>query len=245
MRLTRIHVPGPLSADGVVELPPAAARHVARVLRLQAGDALALFDGLGTEHEARIERASTRAVQVRVGARIPGVAEPRLQIELAQGVSRGERMDLVVQKCVELGVTAIQPLATARSVVRLDARRAQARVAHWRGVAIAACEQCGRSMVPQVRPVMSLDDWLARRDPAHYGLVLDPTAGQPMPGLAPPPGSLSIVVGPEGGLEDRELKIAGRAGLVPVRLGPRVLRTETAAIACIAVAQALWGDAGR
>lgn len=242
MRKTRVHVPAALDEGARIALPDAAARHVARVLRLRPGDPIAVFDGAGAEHAARIERASARGVEIVVGEPLVPIAETVLAVDLAQGISRGERMDLVVQKAVELGVRSITPLVTARSVVRLDARRAESRLAHWRAVAVGACEQCGRATVPEIRPILALDRWLAEADPSPLRLLLDPLATETPDTLAPAAHGVTLLVGPEGGLERAEAEAARRAGFVGVKLGPRVLRTETAALVAITAAQLLWGD---
>ena len=243
-------VDAPLVPGARVAVPEATARHLLRVLRLRAGDAVTVFDGRGSEHAARIERAARGAVEIGVGEALETVPEPTLAIDLAQGISRGERMDLVVQKAVELGVRSITPLGSARSVVRLDGERAASRLAHWRAVAAGACEQCGRATVPEIRPIRDLGDWLGDglgdgrgEDAATFArLMLDPQAAHGPGALAAPADGVTLLVGPEGGLEPAETRAARAAGFEPVRLGPRVLRTETAAIVAITAVQLLWGD---
>jgi 16S rRNA (uracil1498-N3)-methyltransferase len=165
-----------------------------------------------------------------------------LAVILAQGISSGERMDYTVQKSVELGVHAIQPLSVERSVVKLSAERAAKRVAHWQAVAVAACEQCGRNRVPLVMPVRSLTSWLADVAADALRLTLSPDAASTLHELERPAGPIVLLVGPEGGLSPRELEDAQASGFRPLRLGPRVLRTETAALAALAAMQAVWGD---
>jgi 16S rRNA (uracil1498-N3)-methyltransferase len=225
-------------------LPEAQARHVARVLRMKAGAPLTLFNGDGAEYAAVITHAAKGTVSVRIGEAGAVARESPLQVILAQGVSRGERMDYTVQKAVELGVARIEPVTTSRGVVRLDAARARQRADHWQAVAVSACEQCGRNRVPDVAPVERLRDWLARRRGGSFatGILLDPDAGRRLTELPRPPGGVTLLAGPEGGLADDERQDAMRAGFVAVRLGPRVLRTETAALAALAALQALWGD---
>jgi 16S rRNA (uracil1498-N3)-methyltransferase len=241
--LTRLYFRGDIAAHGECRLPPAAAHHVQHVLRLHPGAALTLFDGEGVEHDAVIVRVGQGRVTVQVGAQRAIDRESPLRIVLAQGVSAGERMDYTIQKAVELGVTAVQPVVSSRSVVRLDAQRGAKRVAHWQAVAAAACEQCGRNRVPPVQPVMPFASWLGACDPrATQALVLSPRATLGVRDLQRPGTAITLLAGPEGGLAPEEQQAAERAGFTPVKLGPRVLRTETAAVAAIAAMQTLWGD---
>jgi len=241
--LTRLYFPGGIAAHGECRLPPAPAHHVQHVLRLGVGAALTLFDGTGGEYHAVIVRVGKPGVTVHVGARHDVDRESPLAVMLVQAVSAGERMDYTIQKAVELGVAGLQPVASSRSVVRLDAERAVKRVAHWQAVAAAACEQCGRNRVPPVEPVKSFAGWLAGAAPdARKCLMLSPHAERRMRDLPRPNGSVTLLAGPEGGLAVEEQQAAERAGFTPVRLGPRVLRTETAAVAALAAMQALWGD---
>lgn len=241
----RIYVPGPLDARGRLLLPSRQSHHVARVLRLGAGDALVLFDGDGSEHAAVVEGVAGDGVTVSMTGHRRVERESSLEIVLGQALSSGERMDYTVQKAVELGVGAIRPLAARRSVVRLSAERAAGRVSHWQSVAIAACEQCGRNRIPQIGPVTDLETWLAQRGESRDGalpVLLSPRAEARLRDLPRPAGTVLLLAGPEGGWAPEEEAAARRHGFVPVRLGPRVLRTETAAIAALAAMQALWGD---
>jgi len=243
--LTRIYFPGEIPAHGECALDSDQAHHVARVLRLEAGAAVIVFDGRGIERDAVIARIAKSGVVLNVGAPRAVDRESPLAVMLAQGMSSGERMDYTVQKAVELGAAGIQPLATSRSVVRLDAERAQKRIAHWQAVVIAACEQCGRNSVPQVLPVMSFYDWLAReagQEKTMLRLLLSPAAPATLRDLPRPSGGVTLLAGPEGGLSPQEQRDAQTAGFAPVRLGPRVLRTETAALAALSAMQTLWGD---
>lgn len=242
--LTRIYFPGEIPAHGECALTADQAHHLARVLRLEAGAAVNVFDGRGVERNAVISRIAKSGVVLKVGAPRAVDRESPLVVMLAQGMSSGERMDYTVQKAVELGISGIQPLATSRSVVRLDAERAQKRVAHWQAVVIAACEQCGRNRVPQVLPVMSLYDWLAPGTQRNAALrvLLSPSAPMALRDLPRPAGEVTLLAGPEGGLSPQEQRDAQSAGFTPVRLGPRVLRTETAALAALSAMQTLWGD---
>jgi 16S rRNA (uracil1498-N3)-methyltransferase len=240
----RMYFPGELSPGRACTLPPAQAHHALRVLRLKAGDAVTLFNGDGAEYGAVIESLAGKALIVKIGERRDVERESRLEIVLGQALSSGERMDYTVQKAVELGVGAIHPLAANRSVARLDAERAEKRVAHWQSVVIAACEQCGRNRVPAVAPVAALDAWLARRGApaAALRLLLSPQAATRLRDLPKPDGVVVLLAGPEGGFTREEETLALAGGFTPVRLGPRVLRTETAAVAALAAMQALWGD---
>ena len=216
---------------------------MAHVLRLIPGDPVVLFDGRGTVHDAVIVSCARGAVSVRVSASRSEDRESPLKVTLAQAVSSGERMDYTIQKAVELGVHAVQPLLSERCVVRLSGERAAKRLAHWQGVVAATCEQCGRNRVPEVLPLLSLRDWLEQpMSPDGLRLLLAPDAATGLRELPRPPGVVTVLAGPEGGLTAVEADDAGRAGFLPLRLGPRVLRTETAAVALLAAMQALWGD---
>jgi len=244
--MTRIHVPGPIEAGRECTLGASQSHHLVNVLRLKPGDALVLFDGAGAEYAASVLRAGRRSVTVAVRERRTVSRESPLAVTLAQAISSGERMDYTIQKAVELGAAAIQPLAASRSIVRLSAERAGRRAAHWQAVAVAACEQCGRNRVPPVAPVLPLDRWLARLPAAGDSdrrILLTPRADQRLRQLEPPRGSAILLAGPEGGYTQEEEAAARRAGFVPVSFGPRVLRTETAAVAALAAIQSLWGDA--
>jgi len=225
-----------------LSLPSAAAHHAARVLRLRAGDAVTLFNGQGGEYAARIVAIGKRDVEVEIGRHDPVERESLLAVTLVQSISSGERMDLTIQKAVELGVTRIVPVESARSVVRLDGERAAKRQQHWQQVAISACEQCGRNRIPEVRTISPLDAWLAAMEADTLRWILLPGADTALRDLPRPQKSVELLVGPEGGFTDDETGAARRAGYRPVRLGPRVLRTETAAPALLAALQALWGD---
>lgn len=213
------------------------------MLRLAEGDPVVLFDGRGVAHDAVIASSARGAVSVQVGGRRDEQRESPLQVTLAQALSSGERMDYTIQKAVELGATAIQPLLAERCVVRLAGERAEKKRAHWQGVVVAACEQCGRDVVPEVRPLLAFRDWL--QQPGQAGglrLMLAPGAAKGLRDLSRPAGEITVLAGPEGGLSPTEAADALGAGFTPLRLGPRVLRTETAAVALLAVLQALWGD---
>jgi len=226
-----------------LQLPESSAHHAARVLRLAPGDPVRVFSGDGSEWTAQIAVISKSGVSVLVSQRFERDVEASLEVTLAQGISARERMDFTLQKAVELGVAAIQPLETQRSVVRLREERASRRVDHWQNLVIAACEQCGRNRVPPVQQIESLSNWLGALGPAdaRARLVLSPAAQVRLRDL-PAPQAVVLLVGPEGGLAPEEQDLAQTCGFVPVRLGPRVLRTETAALAAVAAMHALWGD---
>jgi 16S rRNA (uracil1498-N3)-methyltransferase len=238
MRLSRFFIDAPLSL-GRLELPEAQAHYIGRVLRLAAGDAVQLFDGSGREFVGELVEVGKKSVQVELREQFAGLAESPLRIHLGQGLSRGERMDWAIQKATELGVAHITPIVSERCEVRLKDERADKRLAHWQQIAISACEQCGRSVLPSIHPPMLLGDWLARTE-AELKLVLHPFA-EPLTRHARPV-SLAFLIGPEGGLSEAEVAAAQRASYQAARLGPRVLRTETAPVAALSVAQQLWGD---
>jgi 16S rRNA (uracil1498-N3)-methyltransferase len=245
MRLIRVHVGAALAPGARVRLPAEAAAHVARVLRLGRGDAVTLFNGDGADYPARIAAIGRGTVEAEVTGRADARAESPLAVTLVQGIARAERMDLVLQKATELGVAAVVPVATARSVVRLDAASRGRKVSHWRGIVIAACEQCGRARVPEVAEPRPLGEFLAEPGGAQTRILLAPGAELALAAAARDAASIELLVGPEGGLEDEERRAALAAGFRACRLGPRVLRSETAAIAALAVVQSVAGDLGQ
>lgn len=243
MRLTRVHVPGPLTSGNRHTIDGDAANHITRVLRLERGDPLTLFDGHGGEHAARIDEFRKGAVIVAVGERSAPDRESRLSLTLAQGVSRGERMDWVVQKATELGVTRIVPVLTERTVVKLDAKQSERKLQHWQGIAVAACEQSGRTRIPDVAPPVDLHDFLRQSNEARaVRILLSPAGTKRVNDLLTPDGGLMVLIGPEGGLAESEQRAALDAGFLAMRLGPRVLRTETAAVAALTLLQHQFGD---
>jgi 16S rRNA (uracil1498-N3)-methyltransferase len=242
VRLSRVYCDVPLAADTVIALPESAANHVARVLRLRAGAPVVAFDGRGHDYRCEIVEIKGERVRVRVGERTQTVPESPLPVTLVQAVSRGERMDLTLQKATELGVRCVVPVLSARSVVRLDERQAASKLRHWQAVVVSACEQSGRSVLPEVHAPVDLRRFLAGSPRDGLRLVPSPGAPDSLAGLATMPASVELLVGPEGGLDDSELDDAAQAGFRPVRLGPRVLRTETAGIVALALLQSRWGD---
>jgi 16S rRNA (uracil1498-N3)-methyltransferase len=241
MSVPRFFVAEGLAAGARLPLPTAVAHHAVRVVRMHEGDNVVLFDGTGGEWACTLETVTRDQVWARVGAHREAERESPLAIVLGQGISVGERMDYTLQKAVELGVAAIQPLTTLRSVVRVDAARAEKKRAHWQQVVAAACEQSGRNRVPRVAEVIDLPRWLAHV-PGELRLLLDPEAELRLHGLPRPEGEVVLLAGPEGGFDDKERQAASAAGFTAVRLGPRVLRTETAALAALSAMQTLWGD---
>jgi 16S rRNA (uracil1498-N3)-methyltransferase len=240
MRLTRVFLDQPLHAGERITLPSAQSQHLSQVLRVRSGQPIVLFNGDGRDYPAQIVRLDRAGVTAEVGR--PGQAEPpaRLRVRLGLGVSKGERMDFALQKSTELGATRITPLFTARSVIRLGGDRLARRRQHWRGVVTAACEQSGRRRLAELTAPEPLDAWLASDHPRP--VVLDHRGAISLTSLPAPDGELTLLVGPEGGLEPAEHALARAKGFTPVRLGPRILRTETAPLVALAVAQALWGD---
>ena len=244
MRVTRVHVDAALSAGATVALPDTAATHLVRVLRLQSGDACTLFNGDGNDYDARISSVGKRSVDATVfGARAVENESP-LRITLVQGIARGEKMDWILQKATELGIHGIIPVGSERSEVKLDAERAGKRLAHWRNVVVSACEQCGRARVPEVAAAQSLQASLTYL-PTVPRFLLDPEATQLIADIPQPLVSGCVLaVGPEGGWSPRDRELLHQAGFSGLRLGPRILRTETAGIAAVAALQSHFGDLG-
>ena len=241
--LNRLYVPEPLQPGHELRLDDERAHYVARVLRLRVGDRLVLFDGGGGEFPAAITEVAKRGIVARVGERREKNVESPLPIALIQGISRGERMDFVVQKATELGVHRITPLVTEFSVVRLDGDRSDKRRAHWSRIAASACEQCGRNVVPAIDAPQSFSGWLSSGTPSGAArILLHPGAKRTLAGLERIHDRIELLIGPEGGLSDSEVNQAEGSGFSACSLGPRILRTETAALAAIAVLQAHRGD---
>ncbi len=241
MRLTRVYVDAPLASGMRVTLQGSAAGHLTRVLRLRVGEALTVFNGAGGEYAASIEHAHAGRVAVAIAELRAIERESPLTLTLAQGVSRGERMDLVVQKATELGASGLAPVLAERSVVRLTAQQAERRLNHWRAIAIAACEQSGRNRLPAIASPVPLKDFLRTSD-GSMRLLLSPAATATLADLPRLVSAITVLIGPEGGLAEAEQEAAVAAGFKPVRLGPRVLRTETAAITALALLQREFGD---
>ena len=243
MRVIRCHVDAPLAPGAALRLPEEKSLHLLRVLRLQEGDAVTLFNGDGHDYAARITGTEKRAVEVTIDSAQARANESPLGITLLQGVARGDKMDLILQKATELGVQAIQPVMTERTEVKLDADRAERRIAHWRGVVAAACEQSGRARVPAVAEPRALHEAIAALPADSRRLILDPHQGRALKALdLQATQAVVLVIGPEGGLGERDHRLLQKSGFEGVQLGPRVLRTETAGLAVLAALQALYGD---
>jgi len=244
--MPRFFVDSAFTPGDIVALPEDVARHV-QVLRLEAGDALTLFNGRGGQYAARLVELGRRNALVEVGAFEPADAEAPYRITLAQGIAGGDKMDWLIEKAVELGVTRIAPLVTTRAVVRLSGERANRRHAHWEGVVRAACEQCGRNRIPEVQAPCEWQKWsealAAHPAPGALRLMLSPRASIAFDALpsAPPEGDVTLLIGPEGGLSPEEEATAVAHGFTALSLGPRILRTETAGVAVLAALAARWG----
>ncbi|HMK85985.1 MAG TPA: 16S rRNA (uracil(1498)-N(3))-methyltransferase [Steroidobacteraceae bacterium] len=239
--MNRVYVEAALRPGALIELPGAAAQHLARVLRIRSGQEIVLFNGDGREHAATIEgvRGSRVTVAVRDSRLVD--RESPLAVTLLQSIARGDRMDVIVQKTTELGVARIVPVLSERGVVRLDASQGPLKAAHWRGIAVSACEQCGRNRLPVIEHPRRLLDYLGESRGNGPRLVLEPERGA-SPARQQIGAAVEIAVGPEGGFAPGELEAFRIAGFVAVRLGPRVLRTETAAIAAVSWLQSRYGD---
>lgn len=243
-RVPRVFLEGTLS-DGSVSLNDQQTHYLRRVLRLRPGDPVVLFNGLGEERCAVVETLSRSHSKLRLTQAAQPLPESPLDIDLAPALAKADAMDMIVQKSAELGVQTISPLLTDYSVVRLDDDRALRRTTHWRRIARSACEQCGRHYPPTIHPPRRLSEWLDSLPTGGVGVTLDPGAHDTLHDLAfDTAPRLRLLVGPEGGLSGDDLALADRAGFRRVRLGPRILRAETAALAACALAQSLWGDLG-
>ena len=240
---TRLFVSSALINDTEIELDGDQARYLSRALRARVGDRLNLFDGNGAEWTAAILQISKNTVTLRIDNSHEAGTESPLKVHLVQGISRGERMDFVVQKATELGVKRITPVLTEYSMVKLDGSRAEKRRDHWQRIATSACEQSGRVRVPLIDTPIPLKNWLGDKPQRiDTELILKPGAAATLPSLRPPETKICVLVGPEGGFSDSEYEDAEISGFKAVSLGPRALRTETAAIATLAMLQSLWGD---
>jgi 16S rRNA (uracil1498-N3)-methyltransferase len=242
MRLTRIYVPAALRPDSDIELPTQAGEHLTRVLRLEAGAPLIVFNGQGGEYPAILGVRSAKRVLARLGRHEAIERESPLDITLLQGVARGERMDLIVQKATELGVTRIVPVLADRSIVKVDAKQRERKLEHWQSIAISACEQCGRNRLPEVSAPAALGDAIAALPAGSLRCLLAADGGEPLAAAARGVTNIVLLIGPEGGLADNERQFARANGFAAYRLGPRILRTETAGLAALATLQAVAGD---
>lgn len=241
MRIPRIFHPDLLAVDQEIVLSSDATNHLANVLRLKADHPIVLFNGDGNEYSAQLISVEKRKVIALVEAKLSVSVESELKIHLGQGVSRGDRMDLVLQKSVELGVAEITPLLTERCGVKLTEDRWQKKHQQWQKIIIAACEQCGRNVLPTLHPPVELNQWL-NQSTNQLRLTLHPRAEKSVRHLAIPTSGTRLLIGPEGGFSDQEIYLTEQSGFHTVQLGPRILRTETAALAAITALQALFGD---
>lgn len=239
MRVPRIYCAEAHSANTSIQLDETASRHLCQVLRLGTGHPLSVFNGLGLAFEAEIEHADRKRALIRVGAEKAGDAQSPLAIHLGIALSKGDRFDWVVQKATELGVTHITPLQTKRVDVRLNAERADKKLRHWQQIIISACEQCGRNTLSALGEITPLDQWLTIS--ADEKWVLCPDEAQALT-TEQKPASVALLIGPEGGLDETEIVQAQKSGFKALQLGPRILRTETAPLAAIAILQHHWGD---
>lgn len=246
MKKTEVHFPRvyqaiPLDLSAMICLDTNASHHLARVLRVNVGDKLMLFNNTEFEYEAIITRLDKEGVKIQVIDRFPCRTESPLSLHLAQGIARGEKMDFIVQKAVELGVNTITPLFTEHCNVKLEKERAEKRLSHWQSVAISACEQSGRGRIPSVENPTSITKWLTSIT-AETRFVLSPHTPTKLPKMLPVNTQIALLIGPEGGLSEKEVKMAEEVGFLALNLGPRILRTETASIAALSILQRLYGD---
>lgn len=242
MSIARLYQASPLTVNTSIRLDERAFHHAARVLRAKVGEQVILFNGEGGEYKAVIKNIDKKGMDVDILAFSEREAESPVAIHLAQGIARGEKMDFIVQKAVELGVSSIVPLFTERCNIKLADERAGKRLAHWRSICIGACEQSGRNRLPKIVEPISLNDWLPSAK-ADYSFVLSPVAQEKIPALTlKPQAAILLLIGPEGGLSETEINRAKQTGFMPLNLGPRILRTETASIAAITALQCRFGD---
>lgn len=243
MALTRLFIRSKLQSGQALELDKEQAQYLGRALRLRPGDALTVFSAESGEFAATVTSIGKSTAEIAVGASIQTNTESPLKVHLVQGVSRGERMDLVVQKATELGVKRISPVLTEYGVVKLDGSRAGKRREHWQKIAESSCEQSGRTRPPLIDEPLPLKAWFgAKTSATDVDLILCPNANTAMASIKAPKTKVCLLIGPEGGFSDNEYEDAEVSGFKAVSLGPRILRTETAAIAAITVAESLWGD---
>lgn len=242
MKISRLYVATPLVLSQTIELNADSAHYLRAVLRVKKAHIITLFNGEGGEYQGQILEVSRKRVLIEVQSFTEHSVESNLRVVLGLGISRGERMDFAIQKSVELGVSEILPLLTARCVVQLKDNKAENKVRHWQKIAQHASEQSGRTLVPKVRDVEQLDSWVNQQ--AGLKLFLDPFATQTLQQLQPEENKITLLVGPEGGFTEQERALAKQAGFLPVQLGQRILRTETAALAALTAVQVLWGDLG-
>jgi 16S rRNA (uracil1498-N3)-methyltransferase len=240
--MPRFYCAQPLSIGAVIALPDHVAHHVL-VLRLTLGERITLFNGEGGEYTATISALEKKRVQAEIKTFSPREAELPYAITMAQALPEASKMDWIIEKAVELGATAIQPLSAQRCVVKLSAERAAKKQAHWQGIIVSAAEQSGRNRVPHLAEVADFNSWVGQHD-LHLRILLSPRAEQSLSDWARhhPPQSVALLVGPEGGFSDAEENAARAQGVLALSMGPRVLRTETAGLAALAAINAVWGE---
>ncbi|RBQ32915.1 16S rRNA (uracil(1498)-N(3))-methyltransferase [Rahnella aquatilis] len=243
MRIPRIYHPETLTAQSEIALSEDAANHVGRVLRMQPGQAIQLFDGSNQVFDASITQVDKKSVRVSLSEGVLSDNESPLNLHLGQVISRGEKMEFTIQKSIELGVNTITPLFSERCGVKLDGERLEKKLQQWQKIAIAACEQCGRNRIPDIRPVMQLEAWCAEQDDS-LKLNLHPRASHSINTLPLPVSHVRLLIGPEGGLSADEIAMTSGYGFTDILLGPRVLRTETTALTAITALQVRFGDLG-
>ena len=239
--MPRFYCPQPLAIGLTIDLPEAVAHHV-QVVRLAPGESITLFNGDGGEYTAVLQMVEKRRASAEIKAHTARDAELPYAVTVAQALPEASKMDWIIEKAVELGAAAFQPLAARRCVVKLSGERAEKKLLHWQGVIVSACEQSGRNRLPQLAPVDEFRDWIAQQD-MHRRVILTPRGSQSLADWArhQPPQALTIMVGPEGGFSDEEENLAVAQGALPLSMGPRILRTETAALAALAALNASWG----
>lgn len=242
MRIPRLYTPQAFIQGDELAITGQTVHHVAHVLRIRSGTAVQVFDGKGCEHRAIIKTIKHSEIILEIAEAIAALQESSLDITLLQGIARNDRMDLILQKAVELGVKTIQPLWTQRSQGHLKGSRLEKRCNHWLGIIISACEQCGRATLPHLGAAVDYTDWMHAKNSGGLRFMLQPDGTTGLGALEPSDDKIYVLVGPEGGLNTAEQMLARSAGFLGIHLGRRILRTETAALAILAGMQALWGD---
>jgi 16S rRNA (uracil1498-N3)-methyltransferase len=242
MRIPKIYTEARLSENTELTLHEQEAQHIVKVLRMKEGELLRLFNGSGEFYPATIIQTNKKSVVIKTSQAEKALSESTLHTHLGQVMSRGDRMDYVIQKSTELGINEITPLTSERCELKLNADRAEKRIKHWQQVAISAAEQCGRACVPKIHPILSVNEWVQQNKAQGVSLVLHHRDTQNLGAIQTTPSHVNLLIGPEGGLSEAEIKLATEATFIPSTFGPRVMRTETAPIACLSILQWLWGD---
>ncbi|MFT5719124.1 MAG: 16S rRNA (uracil1498-N3)-methyltransferase [Oleiphilaceae bacterium] len=242
MRIPKIYTEARLSENTELTLHEQEAQHIVKVLRMKEGESLRLFNGSGEFYPATIIQTNKKSVVIKTSQAEKALSESTLHTHLGQVMSRGDRMDYVIQKSTELGINEITPLTSERCELKLNADRAEKRIKHWQQVAISAAEQCGRACVPKIHPILSVNEWVQQNKAQGLSLVLHHRDTQNLGAIQTTPSHVNLLIGPEGGLSEAEIKLATEATFIPSTFGPRVMRTETAPIACLSILQWLWGD---